>query len=49
MANITLGSMWTRVTDQINISQTKYTSVRFLEDVNVIVQDIWSEVSKKKL
>jgi hypothetical protein len=23
--------------------------VRFLEDVNVIVQDIWSEVSKKKL
>ena len=48
MANITLTSMYNRVIEQTGISTSQYTTPKFLEDVNILVQDIWSEVVKQK-
>lgn len=45
---ITLQDLYDRVIDQINIETSRYTSAKFLMDVTMIVQDIWSEVVKKR-
>lgn len=45
---ITLQDLYNRVIDQINIETTKYTTTKFLWDLHMIVQDIWSEIVKKR-
>lgn len=45
---ITLQDLYERVIDQINIETSKYTSAKFLMDLSMIAQDIWSEVVKKR-
>lgn len=45
---ITLQNLYDRVIDQINIETSRYTSAKFLMDISMIAQDIWSEVVKKR-
>lgn len=45
---ITLQDLYNRVIDQTNIETSRYTSAKFLMDASMIVQDIWSEIVKKR-
>lgn len=44
MANLTLNSLYTRVIAESAVSSTDYSTTLFLDDANIIAQDIWSDV-----
>ena len=48
MAKLTLNDLYTRTINQSGADEDKYTSAIFLQDVNILVQDIWSEVVRQK-
>ncbi len=48
MAKLTLNDLYTRTINQSGADEDKYTSSIFLQDVNILVQDIWSEVVRQK-